>query len=121
MKKQTIILISIGILILAVLFYNIIRKTTTIESKQYNNFAECLTERGFIMAGTDWCPHCQNQKAMFGESFKHIDYRDCDIHKEYCIEQGVKGYPTWILPDGTLSPGVKQLAQLSQMSGCSLK
>jgi len=33
-------------------------------------FAQCLKEKGSIFYGAFWCPHCQNQKTMFGKSQK---------------------------------------------------
>ena len=35
---------------------------------QYDEFAQYLTEQGVIMYGTEWCPHCQNNKKLFGNS-----------------------------------------------------
>ena len=30
--------------------------------------AKCLTSKDVKMYGTSWCPHCNNQKEMFGVS-----------------------------------------------------
>lgn len=88
---------------------------------KYDNFAKCLTEKGFIMAGTDWCNFCKEQKGMFGKSFKFVDYRNCDVNRAWCDSNNVKGYPNWILPDGTARAGMQKLQTLSQLSGCKLK
>ena len=87
--------------------------------EQYDGFAECLTEKGVKMYGTEWCSHCQNQKNLFGSSFQHVDYIDCDKNADACDEAGIKGYPTWII-DGNLNPGTKSLETLSELSGCQL-
>jgi len=42
----------------------------------YDEFAQCLTDKGVKMYGAYWCPHCQAQKALFEkhEMFeRHID------------------------------------------------
>jgi len=88
---------------------------------KYDDFAKCLTEKGFVMAGTDWCSNCQNQKGYFGKSFKFIDYKNCDINKAWCQENGVNRYPTWILSDDTKITGAKHLDELSRLSNCTLK
>lgn len=88
---------------------------------KYDEFAQCLTDEGFVMAGTDWCSHCKDQKKIFGKSFDFIDYKNCDIQRDWCDSNGVHSYPTWVLPNGTKETGVQKIYILSQLSGCSLK
>ncbi|MEK7133297.1 MAG: hypothetical protein AAB771_01260, partial [Patescibacteria group bacterium] len=35
-----------------------------------DEFTQCLKDKGAVFYGAFWCPHCQNQKAMFGKSAK---------------------------------------------------
>jgi|TARA_B100002003_G_C14139673_1_gene548075 glutaredoxin len=86
---------------------------------EYDVFAKCLTERGAVMYGTDTCPHCKNQKELFGNSFKKINYINCDFKMEECLRNRVEGYPTWII-DGGNYPGEQPLEKLSVLSGCEL-
>jgi hypothetical protein len=86
---------------------------------EYDEFAQCLTEKGVKMYGTEWCSHCKNQKAMFGTSFQYVDYIDCDKNKNACSSAGVTGYPTWKV-GGNNYPGEKQLNILASLSGCTL-
>jgi hypothetical protein len=83
-------------------------------------FAKCLSAKGFVLAGTNWCSHCKEQKALFGNSFQFIDFKNCDVSAEWCRSAGVRAYPTWITPDGAKLTGVKSLSALSQLSGCSM-
>ena len=83
---------------------------------QYDDFAKYLTEQGVIMYGTEWCPHCQNQKELFGDSFQYIDYVDCDKNPSECSEAGVQGYPTWVIY-GQSYAGTLQISRLIQLSG----
>lgn len=105
----------VGLGIAVILFYLILPDT----SGEYDSFASCLTEEGVVMYGTDWCPHCKNQKALFGKSFKLIDYVNCDFNKETCLINGVEGYPTWKI-SGENYPGTQPLEKLSALTGCSL-
>jgi thiol-disulfide isomerase/thioredoxin len=41
---------------------------------KYDALASCLKEKGAVFYGAFWCPHCQNQKAMFGKSAKLLPY-----------------------------------------------
>ena len=84
----------------------------------YDDFAKCLTEKGVIMAGTDWCGACKNQKALFGKSFTYIDYKNCDFEEEFCSSNGIGSYPTWVFPDGSKKVGVQSLEILGELSGC---
>lgn len=93
----------------------------------YDNFAKCLTEKGVEMYGAYWCPNCQRQKLDFGNSFRFIDYIECDAkdpegkgQPDLCEQKGITGYPTWIYNDQRLV-GRQDIQKLSEFSGCSLK
>src|SRR5215467_2633829 len=68
----------IGALILAVfagVAYMGLRKRTG----RLDAFAKCLTAKNAKMYGAYWCPHCQDQKEMFGSSFQYAPYVECGI------------------------------------------
>ena len=83
------------------------------------DFAQCLTDSGAVMYGTDWCHYCQNQKELFGEDFEKINYVNCDYNKAACDDAGVSGYPTWVI-NGVTYPGFKQIEKLAELSGCEV-
>ena len=89
------------------------------QTKVPDSFAQCLSEKGAIMYGTEWCPHCKNQKALFGSAFQYVNYVDCDLNRDACIKAGVEGFPTWVI-DGNNYPGEQPLARLASLSGCEL-
>ena len=93
---------------------------STSEKADLTNFAKCLTEKGIKMYGTGWCPHCKDQKEMFGDSFKFIDYTDCDQNKDLCLIEEIGGYPTWKIDDESY-PGTQSLDTLSIIAGCDLE
>lgn len=86
---------------------------------EYDTFAQCLTEKGATMYGTEWCSHCKNQKKAFGDSFRYVDYVDCDKFKSECAKAGVRSYPTWTI-DGDKYPGEQPLYKLASLTGCKL-
>ncbi len=88
-------------------------------------FAQCLTDKGVKMYGAYWCPHCQNQKEMFGDSWEKVDYVECSLPEkagqtQFCKDEGIKGYPTWEFSDGPRIEGEVTFQQLSERTGCSL-
>ena len=85
------------------------------------SFAECLRDQGAVMYGADWCPHCQNEKKAFGDSFKLVPYVECPDDPKRCLAAGINGYPTWIFPDGKRLEGEQGLEKLSRESGCQLE
>lgn len=113
----------LGVVILLLLVILILGLRSS--QKDYTAFATCLTEKGYVMAGTDWCPHCKDQKAMFNGAFEDIiipagAYINCEASKQTCRDLGVTGYPTWVTPEENLLPGTRKLSELAQLSGCSL-
>lgn len=86
----------------------------------YDGFAQCLTEKGLVMYGAEWCPHCQNEKKNFGNAVKFITYVECPNNIQLCTEKGVQGYPTWIDATGAKHEGEQGLEGLAKISGCEL-
>ena len=84
-----------------------------------DEFAQCLTDAGLVMYGTDWCSHCQAQKKLFGKSFKKIKFVDCDRNSFLCNSEGVQGYPTWKI-NGASYPGEQSFYTLGGLTGCQV-
>lgn len=106
--------VGISVVLIALLVYSLWPKPSI-----YTAFASCITENGAVMYGTDWCPHCQEQKRLFGTAFKQVAYENCDYSRE-CQARGVTGYPTWIFDDGTRLGGTQPLEVLANKTGCTL-
>src|SRR5687767_6111588 len=47
------------------------------EDPYLRGLAERLDDSGAIFYGASWCPHCQEQKAMFGASADRLPYVEC--------------------------------------------
>ncbi len=117
-KTYTIILVIFVVLIAAVAVYFTFRPKAS--NSSLNSFAQCLAQKGFTMYGAYWCPHCQNEKALFGDSFRYVNYVECTVETQKCTAAGIEGFPTWITPDGRKLVGEQSLQALSAVSGCEL-
>jgi|SRR5579884_3909192 len=89
-------------------------------------FAQCLRNKGVKMYGAWWCPHCADEKELFGNGFQYVNYVECSppgqrTQNEVCKQAGIKSYPTWEFADGSRSTGTQPLAALSQKTGCPLR
>lgn len=71
-----------------------------------------------------WCPHCYDQRQLFGrEAFKAIETIECDATGEdpqpqTCQAAEVRSYPTWEIKGQTYA-GVMELSELAQLSDYS--
>jgi hypothetical protein len=88
-------------------------------------FAQCLGAKGAKMYGAYWCPHCAEQKELFGSSFQFAPYVECGIkgshdQAQICTDAGVKRFPTWTFADGARVEGEHTLEFLGQETGCPL-
>jgi glutaredoxin len=90
------------------------------DASALDGFVQCLAERDIVMYGADWCPHCKKEKKAFGSSFQYVPYVECPDEPQLCNEKGIKGYPTWIFPDGKRLEGRQGIEKLSEESGCPL-
>ena len=110
-SKYYVIAAVIGIVVLAVSAYSVYSIN---KPSPYDNFAKCLTEKGAVMYGAmDWCKYTQGQKAMFGNSFKHINYHE---HQDL---PGIKITPTWVI-NGAWHENVQPFDKLAALTNCKL-
>ncbi len=88
----------------------------------YDDFAKCLSGNGVRMYGSYLCSHCNNQEALFGSSWKFVDYVECaatPAGEAACNGAGIRAYPTWVFGDGTRVEGEQSIKQLGAKSGCN--
>lgn len=115
--KNKILIGVVGIIFMGIIFW--IKRDNNVQAGPLDNFAQCLSDKGLVMYGADWCPHCQTQKNMFGKSFKNINYVECPQDPKKCLAAGIGGYPTWIV-NGEKLVGEQKLENLSRAGGCPL-
>ena len=84
--------------------------------------AEHLTASGAKVYTAYWCPHCHEQKELFGrQAAEKLTVIECapdgrNSQRELCEAKKIEGYPTWEI-NGQLDSGAKPLAKLAEASG----
>ncbi|AFY30053.1 vitamin K epoxide reductase family protein [Cyanobium gracile] len=84
--------------------------------------ADHLTATGAVMYSAYWCPHCHDQKQLFGkEASAKLKIIECapdgqNNQAALCASKNIQGFPTWEIK-GQLDSGQKTLAQLAALSG----
>lgn len=91
------------------------------QSNYASGLARHLTQSGAVMYGAYWCPHCRDQKALFGSAAALLPYVECDpqgahAQPDRCRARGIRVYPTWDF-HGQLVEGVLSLDDLARRSG----
>lgn len=95
---------------------------TTKSSPAKLALAEHLTAQGAVIYTAYWCPHCHEQKELFGkQATEKLTVVECapdgaNGQPKLCQQKGIDGFPTWEI-DGQLDSGVKSLEQLAKLSG----
>jgi uncharacterized membrane protein len=84
--------------------------------------AEHLANHGAKFFGAEWCPHCREQKVMFGGAAKWLPYVECSPNGPQapqattCLAHNITRYPTWII-DGHTYEKLLSAQQLAALSG----
>lgn len=91
----------------------------------YIGFAQCIKASGATFYGAFWCPHCQNEKKLFGDAEQSLPYVECSTpdgrnQLQVCKDASIQSYPTWIFKDGSRLTGEVPFDQLTQKTGCAL-
>ncbi|HRH27130.1 MAG TPA: thioredoxin domain-containing protein [Parcubacteria group bacterium] len=125
MKKYGYILIAV--VLLAGIVYLV---KTPGKPGVYDNFAQCIKDKGAVFYGAFWCPHCQSQKSKFGKSAKLLPYVECSTpdskgQTQICKDVGITTYPTWHFTNDVSTTtkvitGDMELSDLSRETNCPL-
>jgi uncharacterized membrane protein/glutaredoxin len=84
--------------------------------------AEHLTSSGAVMYSAYWCPHCHEQKELFGkQASDQLKVVECapdgeNNQADLCRSKGLEGFPSWEI-NGSIDSGVKGLDTLAELSG----
>ena len=94
---------------------------TTTSSPQKIKFAKFLSDNNIKMFSAYWCPHCHDQKQLFGKkAVKELSIIECaqdgkDNQYKLCREKQIEGFPSWEI-NGEIYSGVKDLNDLAIMT-----
>lgn len=92
------------------------------EDPKVRALAEHLVKKDVKFFGASWCPHCADQKEMFGASAHRLPYIECSPQgprapqAKICNDVNIQRYPTWII-DGRRYEGVLTPEELARYSG----
>jgi len=103
-------------------------KNSPTSNLDYSNFIQCLADSGAKFYGASWCPHCANQKAMFGNQSGILEekgvYVECSVNggneqNQTCNDAKIESYPTWDI-NGQRQTGEIPLETLASLTQCEL-
>ena len=101
-------------------------QVTTTSGEDEIGLAEHLQKIGAKMYGAFWCPHCFEQKQLFGqEAIEIMPYVEChpegkNPDPKACADAEIKSFPTWII-NKKVYPGTQSLEKLTKLSEYSGK
>ena len=88
-----------------------------------DKFAVCVGQKSALYGRNVYCPPCEEQLKVFGNSVQYINYVDCepgDTVIDACKDAKIQSYPAWIV-NGNQYNGVKSLDELAKITGCKLE
>lgn len=86
---------------------------------KYDEFAKCLTEKGAVIYGNDYCSYTNSQMGYFGKSKKYLNYVKCSENQKLCDDKNIDITPTWEIK-GEMYPQVQTFERLAVISGCEV-
>lgn len=113
---------AVAIALLHLNYVGVLGKPPEVEDSFARALALHLSERGARMYGASWCPHCVEQKELFGASARRLPYVECSPGGQgsrmaaACASAGIKQYPTWII-GGQRFEEVLSLPRLAELTG----
>ena len=110
-------------LVIALLHLNyvgVLGRPPAVEDPFERALALHLSQRGAKMYGAYWCPHCVEQKELFGASAQRLPYVECGTGGRLAPGLGVRGgrirqYATWII-GGQRYQEVLTLTRLAELT-----
>jgi uncharacterized membrane protein/glutaredoxin len=113
---------AVAIALLHLNYTGVLGQPPAVEEPFTKALALHLSAHGAKMYGASWCPHCIEQKEMFGASARRLPYVECSTGPQgspqaaACLALGIKRYPTWII-DGRRYEEELTPARLAELTG----
>lgn len=113
---------AVAIALLHLNYVGVLGQPPAVEDPYSKALALHLSERGAKMYGASWCPHCIEQKELFGASARRVPYVECSPggqgtrQASACAAAAIKQYPTWII-GGQRFEEVLTLPRLAELTG----
>tara|TARA_B100000965_G_scaffold226508_1_gene189616 strand:+ start:44 stop:982 length:939 start_codon:yes stop_codon:yes gene_type:complete len=90
-------------------------------SNEKIRFAKFLNKNQIVMYSAYWCPHCHDQKELFGkEAVEELTIIECakdgkDNQFDLCQAKGIEGFPSWEINNNIYS-GTRELSELGELT-----
>jgi len=110
------------VLVLLLIAIGIFSYTIYLRNKgpgQYDDLAKCLTEKGAIIYGNDFCQFTARQLNSFGKSERYLKYVKCAANQQLCDSKDIRITPTWEI-SGKMYSGIQSFEKLAELTGCKL-
>jgi uncharacterized membrane protein/glutaredoxin len=113
---------AVVIALLHLNYVGVLGRPPAVEDPFARALALHLSQRGAKMYGAYWCPHCVEQKELFGASARRLPYVECSTggqgsrQASACLAAGIRQYPTWII-GGQRFQEVLTLTRLAELTG----
>lgn len=100
-----------------------------IDGQIYSNvdmvaLAKAIAATGAKFYGAVWCPHCTEQKNIFGEGGDYLPFVEVTNPDKTLnalgTSLGITKLPTWVFADGSRVEGTMSITQLVQFSGVTV-
>lgn len=120
--SKTIPVVAVAIIIIHLHYTGILGEPPAPEDPMARLLAVHLTKTGAKMYGAYWCPHCKEQKGLFGSSADRLPYVECSPEGQgspqasECQAAHIQIYPTWLI-NGKRIEEVLTLKQLADDTG----
>ena len=124
MNKGTMVIVAITLAVVG--FLGFVVSQREVVSSELDGFAQCIAASEAKFYGAFWCPHCIEQKALFGKAAaEKLPYVECSnpdkkSQTQICVEKKITGYPTWELANGERLSGNQTLETLATKTSCVL-
>ena len=113
---------AVVIALLHLNYVGVLGRPPAVEDPFARALALHLSQRGAKMYGAHWCPHCVEQKELFGASARRLPYVECSTGGQGSRQAsagqaaGIRQYPTWII-GGQRFQEVLTLTRLAELTG----
>ncbi|MEK6872455.1 MAG: hypothetical protein AABW90_00400 [Nanoarchaeota archaeon] len=111
--------IIISLILLIIIFFGGTIYSQTKKPGSYDEFAQCLTEKGVKVYGNDFCQYTTKQFNYFGKSKQYLNYIKCSENKELCDSKDITTTPTWEI-NNELYSQVQTFERLEAITGCKI-
>jgi hypothetical protein len=123
-RKNKVFVTIIVLFLLVFIFYVITREITlktgyAVRGEALDNFAQCMSEKGVKFYGSMYCGHCKNQKDLFKDSLRYLNYFECTEPENEEACRKLMGVPAWEI-NGEITYGTQSLEKLSRLTGCEI-